>query len=107
MAKNKYTIGTDIELTATLNINGTPLDVSSGVVEARLVKTGGTDLATGTAKTVCVQNTSTGSVTAVWTHGQTANITPGVYDVEFLYLVSGKVYGFERVQVSLMARAAT
>ena len=98
----RRTIGDDIILRATLKRNGVAEDVTGYTVQAAIVATDKTTLATGTSAVVCsIVDAPNGIVEAVFPRATTGAITAGIYLVEFQASIGAYRVTYDRAEITL------
>ena len=93
-----YYTGEKIEVTATLSLNGTAVDVSADTVTAILV---GPTKQAASSRVTCTKPGPTGRVTAAWQAAESAGFPPGRYSVQ--YWASSGPYCYPMPEIEILA----
>ena len=99
---NRYAIGDQIPISATLLLNGAPEDLTGATVQAALLLPDRSALATGTAvKTTTIVSVTGGQVSATWPSSETGSLPVGTLLVEFQITRSGQPVTVEHAPIEI------
>jgi hypothetical protein len=104
----RRTVGDDIEVRATLYLNGQKENLTNYTIKAALVQPDKATLAVGTSIVdATIIDAANGVVSAMWPRATTGQIVPGLHLVEFEATIGALKTTYERAEILIDPGAIT